>query len=117
MDLSRLMMVHVTTAKRGRTHVSGVGSVLRVSAVMGDFCGRMVQHVLAENQATPYATLQNKAGAWVLPGTANFSKVANELTFPSSVASPYWVNVTLGRSGAVPSCAILKDEAFHSQKI
>ena len=69
---------------------------------------RMVQHVLAENQATPYATVQNRAGKWVLPQQANWANIGDELALPSSVASPDWVGVVLGISRkpalrAVPS--------------
>ena len=63
-------------------------------------CRRMVQHVLAENQATPYAVVQNRAGTWLTPSQAVWTNIANELTFPSSVASPDWVKVLLSNSGA-----------------
>lgn len=70
-----------------------------IGAALAVLC-RMVQHVLAENQQTPYATVQNRAGMWVLPQQANFTNVEDELAFPTSLASPDWVNVILGKSRA-----------------
>ena len=76
-------------------------------------CCRMVQHVLLENQLTPYATIQNRAGFWVLPSQANFTSIVNEMDFPSTTVSPDWVKVHLGLSGGLlaavianPVCAI-----------
>jgi hypothetical protein len=60
----------------------------------------MVQHVLAEDQQTAYATLRNQAGAWVLPSTADYSNLGSEPAFPTTVASPNWVNVSMSKSGA-----------------
>lgn len=70
---------------------------------MGFILCRMVQHVLAENQATPYATVQNRAGKWVLPQQANWTGISDELTLPSSVASPDWISVVLAKSRKWPS--------------
>ncbi len=58
----------------------------------------MVQYVLAENQQTPYATILNKAGSWILPSQANFRDASSEMQFPSTTLSPDWVKVVLGNS-------------------
>lgn len=62
---------------------------------------RMVQHVLLEDQKIPYARVQNRAGNYMLPGQANFINFGPEITFPSSVLSPDWINVNLGNSSKV----------------
>jgi hypothetical protein len=62
----------------------------------------MVQHILSENNQQPYATVQNRAGTWLLPSQANWTNIANEVSFPSSVASPDWVGVVLAKSRAAP---------------
>ena len=58
--------------------------------------------MLAENQQTPYAMVQNRAGTWLMPSQANWTNIANELTFPSSVASSDWVDVILSKSSTHP---------------
>ncbi|CAL8467074.1 g6610 [Coccomyxa elongata] len=62
------------------------------------YAAGMVQHVLAEKQLTPYATVQNRAGFWILPSQANFTSIVNDMNFPSTTVSPDWVKVHLGLS-------------------
>ena len=54
--------------------------------------------MLLENQNTPYARVQNRAGRFVLPGDANFDNIGSEMIFPNSVLSHDWINVVLGKS-------------------
>ncbi|BDA40615.1 probable LIM domain-containing serine/threonine-protein ki at C-terminar half [Coccomyxa sp. Obi] len=62
------------------------------------YAAGMVQHVLAENQLTPYAAIQNRAGFWILPSQANFTSIVNDMDFPSTTVSPDWIKVHLGQS-------------------
>ncbi|KAK9916935.1 hypothetical protein WJX75_008980 [Coccomyxa subellipsoidea] len=63
-----------------------------------EYAAGMVQYVLAENQQTPYATILNKAGKWILPSQADFQNAASVTQFPSSTLSGDWIKVILGNS-------------------
>lgn len=76
-----------------------------------DGCCRMIQHVLAEKQLTPYATVQNRAGFWILPSQANFTSIVNDMNFPSTTVIADWVKVHLGLSGGLLCAATFSELA------